>query len=368
MPAATEAERARFAAPLGDAEGPLLIIMPSWVGDIVMATPALRAFAARAERDGRRVEAIVRPGAAPLLAGLGLSATIELDLRGVGGLLRGARALRARRAGAALLLPNSFRAALAVALARVPCRMGYATDGRGMLLHRRIRRAKPRDPISAVDWYADLAAALLDTTVDDRSPRLVVTDAERSAADGLLADTGRAGSARSFVLMNPGANRTDKRWPAARFAAFGVRFAQRHGLGIVVTGSPKERVLTAEVAAACPGAIDLAARGVDLAALKGVIADAALLVSNDTGPRHIAIALGTPVVSLFGPTDHRWTTVVGAVERRLVAEPFLPAEESADRHAAHCAIDRISVGDALHAAEALLASPLPRRGVRGLGI
>ncbi|MHC5114978.1 MAG: glycosyltransferase family 9 protein, partial [Planctomycetota bacterium] len=81
---------------------------------------------------------------------------------------------------------------------------------------------------------------------------------------------------------------------------------------------------------------------------------AALLVTNDTGPRHLAAALGTPVVTLFGPTDHRWTTLADIRERRLLAEPFLPAELVADRHPKVCTIDRIEVEDVLAAAAGML--------------
>jgi len=343
-------------SPFGARDGSLLLLMPSWVGDVVMATPAVRAFSLAARAEGRVVDALVRPGSAPLLDGLSdadgtplLDSVIEVDLRGIAGLLRGTRQLRARRAAAAVLLPNSFRTALAACLAGIPHRLGYATDGRGLLLGRGIRRAKPRDPISTVDWYADLAEGLLGTMVGDRRPFLTVTAAQRTAAHSLVGSLDRR-----FVLLNPGANRIDKRWPAGNFARLAVALRNRFDVEVAVTGSPAESKVVSEVVAACPGAVNLVDRGIDLAALKGVIASASLLVSNDTGPRHIALALGTPTVSLFGPTDHRWTTIEGADERRLVAEPFLPVEECADRRAAHCAIDRIAVGDAIAAAAAIL--------------
>ena len=86
-----------------------------------------------------------------------------------------------------------------------------------------------------------------------------------------------------------------------------------------------------------------------------ILAGAALAVTNDTGPRHIAAALGTPVVSLFGPTDHRWTILPDIVERRILSEPFLPEEHLADRHPQRCRIDRITPDDVFAAASALLA-------------
>jgi len=123
----------------------------------------------------------------------------------------------------------------------------------------------------------------------------------------------------------------------------------------VITGSPGEReVLTSVHRAAKTPLIDLSERGVTLGSLKAVIQRAALVITNDTGPRHIAAALGTPVVTLFGPTDHRWTTLHDVRERILLAEPFLPEELVADRFPRACAIEKIAVGDVVVAAESLL--------------
>jgi len=125
-----------------------------------------------------------------------------------------------------------------------------------------------------------------------------------------------------------------------------------------VSGSPGERDLAGEVvqAARWP-VVNLVDRGVALGALKAVVARCALMITNDTGPRHVAAALGRPVVTLFGPTDHRWTTINHRRERILLAEPFLPESSIADRHASFCAIDRISVGDVLASAKSLLDDP-----------
>ena len=92
-----------------------------------------------------------------------------------------------------------------------------------------------------------------------------------------------------------------------------------------------------------------------IAALKPLLRDARLLVTNDTGPRHIAAALGTPVVSLFGPTDRRWTTIPFDDEIALDADPTLPEEEVANDHPDRCAIDRIDPGRVTDACDRLLA-------------
>ena len=101
---------------------------------------------------------------------------------------------------------------------------------------------------------------------------------------------------------------------------------------------------------------NLADGGLSLENLRGVVATCDVLLCNDTGPRHLAIATGTPTIALFGPTDHRWTLIPGAKERLLLAEPFLDADHVADRHPDACRIDRIAVGDVVHATTTTLES------------
>lgn len=329
----------------------VLVLCPSWVGDTVMATPVFRAI--RAARPGARIVAAARPGLDALLAGAPwIDECLPLDMRGAAGPLRAARRLAATGARAALLLPNSFRSGLTTRLARILVRVGYERDGRGWLLTHRLAVARSATPTPAVAYYARLAAFALGVETIDTRMELAVTGAEEAEADRVL-----DGLDAPFVLLNPGGNKETKRWPPARFARLAEALHEARGLRAAVTGAPAERDLLAEiVAAARTPIVDLAARGIGLGSLKAVLRRAEALITNDTGPRHMAAAIGTPVVSLFGPTDHRWTTLHCPHERELLAEPFLPAEFVADRHAALCAIDRIPVADVVFAVERLLGA------------
>jgi heptosyltransferase-2 len=334
----------------------LLIAFPSWVGDAVMATAVPAAIAA--ERPRTALSVAVRPPLQHLLDGLPWP-IIVADDRGPLGPWRAARILRraARPAPvAALLLANSFRRGLTVRLAGVARRVGYARDGRGILLTHAAPAPPRRVPLPLLEAYQRLCASALGGAVRLPPPRLVVTAAQEDRAAALL-----AGADGPLAVINPGANRADKRWPARCFARLAVELTLRLRLRVAVTGGPGERDLVRSVVAQARSGIpidlapiDLVERGVDLASLKGVLRRAAVLVTNDTGPRHIAAALGTPVVTLFGPTDPRWTTLPDAREHLLLAEPFLPAELSADRHPRACAIERITVTDALCAVTRLL--------------
>ncbi len=337
----------------------MLVICPSWVGDTVMATPALRAL--RVLRPAARLVAAVRPGIETLLAGCPfIDEFVAVETKALAGPWRLARRARAAAGGpidAALVLPNSFRSALAARLAGARRRIGYDRSARRFLLNDALDPGPRNQPVPAVEYYSNLAEHALGGGPIERRLELAITTGEREGASRIL-----TGVARPFVLLNPGANRADKRWPAERFGAVAARLAGELGLAAAVSGTPAEASIAAAVVAAAAqrgtAVADLAGRaGLDLGTLKAIIAEAALLVTNDTGPRHIAGALGTPAVALFGPTDHRWTTLPGVAERRLLAEPFLPETFVADRHAAFCAIDRIGVGDVVFAAAQLLRSP-----------
>ncbi|MGI9014615.1 MAG: glycosyltransferase family 9 protein [Phycisphaerales bacterium] len=334
----------------------LVIELPSWIGDTVMATPVLAH--ARACLPRARITGIMRPGLASLLEGCtDLDAMIEIDPRGLRGMRAMRNAVRGVRPDAVLLLRNSLRSAIIARLSGAALRVGYAGNGRSFLLTHVLDRKNADDAVvrSTVDDYAALTEFAFGCPIAEEhaSPGLRVDEESRRAARELLGDTtGR------YIVLNPGANRLDKRWPVDRFAAVADHFSKQ-GLSIVINGSPAELDLTSRACAAMTStrsAVNLAEHSMILATLKAVIDGAALLITNDTGPRHIAIALRTPIVSLFGPTDHRWTIVPGANEQRLLAEPFLPDELVADRHAKTCTMDRIAVADVIAASERALSA------------
>jgi heptosyltransferase-2 len=185
---------------------------------------------------------------------------------------------------------------------------------------------------------------------------LGTTPAEEREADELLARANIPPGA-ALALLNPGANDPAKRWPADRFAALADHLSQSHNLTVLLNGSPGEAELVATIGAACRVArpVQLPTLNINLGSLKAVIRRCRVMVTNDTGPRFIATAFGLPVVSLFGPTDHRWSTVPGrAPQVILTADPTLPETESANDHPDRCRIDRIELGAVVEACDRLL--------------
>lgn len=338
----------------------LLVIAPSWVGDATMATPTFRLV--REHLKGAFIGALVRPGIDQLLAGLDVFDEIHVaSPGGVMGPKHAAAKVRPRRYDTALLLTNSFSSALITRLAGIPTRIGYERDARGLLLTHTLDAPRRADgswaAISAVRYYHTLARTFLAPDADT-SPgcmELASTPEQSAASAEVLARAGLA-DAPGFAVLNPGGNDAAKRWPPDRFIEAARHIASRHGMRVLVNGSPGERDLVGQIAHACDG-VSLTDLGITLGSLKGVVARAALMLTNDTGPRHIAAAFGVPLVSLFGPTDHRWTvlpTRPGGPEAVLLADPTLPEDQLANDHPERCRIDRIQTQGVLDAIDRVM--------------
>jgi len=345
-----------------------------------MATPALRLI--RSRLPGATIGLLVRPGIDQLLSGYEPDKALYDEIHtarnsGVMGPKHTAHKVRAGRYDTALLLTNSFSTALSTRLAGIPRRMGYDRDGRGILLTHKLKAPKADKGyaiIPAVDyyWHAAMALLTLPDQIIDLAPgnaqgghhlpegttmELPVSDADDLAAHAVLASAGIEPS-QPFALLNPGGNNPAKRWPAERFAELADHLRETQGLTSLINASPAESDLADQIAGiAASRPINLARHGQTLGSLKAITARARLMVTNDTGPRHIAAALGTPLVSLFGPTDHRWTPIPtrpGAPEILLTADPSLPPSESANDHPERCKIDRIDLQRVIKAADELI--------------
>jgi heptosyltransferase II len=354
----------------------LLVVLPSWLGDAVMATPALRLL--RTNLPGSFIGGLMRPGLDELLAGSDLLDEMHVDrARGVMGPKLAANKLRPRRYDTALLLTNSFSTALITRLAFIPRRIGYDRDARGLLLTDKLRpdRTGPLAGlgiggftcVSAVDYYLRAAEAVFEGGELVRTaPRLelATTSAQDQAAADILKQA-RIAAGDRYAILNPGANNPAKRWPADRFAAVAAHLVGKHGMRVLVNGGPAEHALADEVIAGAArlGApeeklANLPKLGITIGALKALVRGAAVMLTNDTGPRHIAAARGTPVVTLFGPTDPRWTTLPagGSPSIEIVSDPTLPAELLADDHPERCRIEQIQTGEVLARVDEVLAA------------
>jgi heptosyltransferase-2 len=286
--------------------GRRVIRAPNHLGDVVAALPAIRA-------DGADV-LIVR-GLAPLLEMAGVGGEVLSFDRGPRGFLRAAGELRRRRYEEGVLLTPSFSAAWLLRWGGVRRLRGTATDGRSFLLNERVSTEALR-PHHRIDAYRlVLGAEPAEIVGAPRAHRLAAPE-ERVARWRALLPQGPG----ALVGFFPGANAPARRWPADRFSELARRIAEA-GARLVVMGGPGEAALTARVAAAVPGVLDTGGR-TDLVDLAALLSLCDLVVTNDTGPMHLAGAVGTPTVSLWGASDPDDVRQVGAPDVRVTGPPL----------------------------------------------
>ena len=311
----------------------LVILAPNWLGDAMMALPAIADV--RRAAAGARIAIAARPSVAPLFALVPeVDETIVLERRASIGDVASWRGIGAELANqrfeAALLLPNSIHSALIAKRAGIPERWGYRAPLRAGLLTRAIARGPA---VHQVEDYQRLVAAL-GFVNGAREPRIHVADSRRAAGERLLRDAGWDGRTPLVALAPGAAYGGAKRWPPQSFAELAASLAA-DGVSCVLLGSAADRETCRDVARAasafaradsaraaadppkCPACeggqatvIDVVGR-TDLPALAGLLTCCRALVTNDSGAMHLAAAAGVAVTAVFGPTNERATRPVG---------------------------------------------------------
>ena len=271
-----------------------VVIQTSFLGDTILTTPLLAQLAHRGP-----VDVVTTPAAASVLTGHpAVRQVIVYDKRGAHAGLFGFTTMTSRLKAAAYdtayLAQGSLRSALLVFAARIPERIGFATSSGSWLY------------TTKVAYRDDLhhAARLLllsrpngrEPTDEEMRPSLAPGAAERSVVDELLRSRGVEPGER-LIALAPGSVWATKRWPYYEQLARAIADAGR----IVVVGSADDRALAAEIVSAVPGAVDTTG-ALPLLASADLIGRCAVLVTNDSAPLHLASAMGTPTVAIFGPT------------------------------------------------------------------
>jgi heptosyltransferase-2 len=291
----------------------IALFLPNWVGDVVMATPAIHALHA-AFPDAALI-AICRPYVEEVLAGAPwFSEVIPCDKHGPRSqrLLAVARQLRQHKPEVAILFSNSLRTAIIARLGRAQRVIGYVRYGRSLLLTDRLWHQIDRhgryQPTPVLDDYNRLVTTLGVPDPGHRM-RLFTTTRDEVAAQAVW-ETNRLDVYSRVVVLNPGgAFGTAKHWPAESFAELARMLTQRLSCGVLVLCGPSERDQARKIVAASrsPHVFSVANQHLSLGLTKALIRRADLLITTDSGPRHFAAAFDRPVVTLFGPTHIRWT-------------------------------------------------------------
>ena len=291
----------------------IALFLPNWIGDAVMATPAVRAL--REHFHGAHLIGVVRPYIAAVLEGSPwLDELVFLDTKGRWSQRWPAVAaqLRRRAIDLAVLFPNSFRSALVAWAGQCRRRAGYVRIDRSWLLTESLEpvcdAGGRRRPSPAILAYNRLAEAVGCPTPSCRM-ELFTTSRDEAAANTVWQRAG-LDSHREVVCLNPGAAfGSAKYWPAEYFAVLARQLADRRSSGVLVLCGPAESKLAHSIVtqARHPAVHSLVDYALSIGLSKACVRRADLLITTDSGPRHIAAAFDRPVVTLFGPTHIAWT-------------------------------------------------------------
>lgn len=290
------------------------IFLPNWVGDVVMATPTLRALRKHFGRDATLI-GIMKPSVTEVLAGTSWLNEIWLyDDQAADPTLRwGAVVRRMYRAkfDVVVLLVNSFWPALMAWLARARERVGYVRYRRGFLLTLKHDPPSLRGrwlPYPTLDYYLYLAY-LLGAPEESPKMELAVTPGDALAADSVWRSLGLRLDGRIVAFNSSGAFGAAKLWPDEYFAELARRIVTALEYDILILCGPQERERATNIArlSGSPRVFTLAEQRPSIGLSKACVRRSRLLVTTDSGPRHFAAAFDVPVVSLFGPTHIRWS-------------------------------------------------------------
>ena len=312
--------------------GKIFIRATNWIGDAVMTTPAMGAV--RAAFPQAEIVVAANPVVTELLCHHpDCDRLLPYDKkgahRGIGGLLRFCGEIRKERFDLAILFQNAIEAAIMTTLAGVPRRAGYTTDCRALLLTHRVWGWRRARRLHHTDYYLNMLAGL---GIVGGHGRLLLrcTEEERSWARTQLGDG-------FWVAINPGATYgSAKRWFPERFAAVADAIAADFSARILLIGGPKEDRIGGEVAAKMRAQpLNLAGR-TSVRQLMALLSQCGLLVTNDSGPMHVAAAFDVPIVAIFGSTDHTTTSPLSSscriVRQPTDCAPCLKTECPTDHH------------------------------------
>ena len=291
----------------------IMVRATNWIGDAIMSLPALDAL--RDRFPDSEIVVVAKPWVAELYSNHPADFRIMVydapgEHQGRTGFRKLIAQLRQEHFDAAILLQHAFQAAWMAWRARIPVRIGYRTDGRGSLLTDPVRLPPPGYLGHQSSEYLELlfrVGLLPSRPAPVRAVRLAVTKTERRWAMEALKALGLSGP-RYFVALNPGASfGPAKRWPVERYAQLGDRLVGALGADVLVFGSKEERQLAEAVARAMQHTPVVLAGTTSLRQWMALTERCRLVVANDSGPMHVAAAVGAPVVAIFGSTSEAAT-------------------------------------------------------------
>jgi heptosyltransferase-2 len=339
-----------------DTDSKILVWLPSPMGDAVLCTPALRAI--RRHFDSAHITFFTNSVVAQVLSACNFNDAWITQRKNCPFAI--AWQLKQNRFTHAILFKNSFVSALAVFMARIPLRIGYAREGRSVLLTEKLLPPKLPDgrfhPAPMIDYYLAIAS-WLGADTSERQMELSVEAAEKEKLLEKLPEL-KNSTGPVIILVPGGAFGPSKCWPGDRFAQTADQLIEKYNATVVISvaANDTEKRIASEISRHSKHQlINLAERPVSIGQLKALFSTADLVIANDTGPRHIAIALGRKIVTLFGPNDPAWTETDCENEIQIVGDaPCAPCARPTCKETEHLCMKSITADSVVDAAKKLL--------------
>jgi lipopolysaccharide heptosyltransferase II len=295
----------------------ILIVNVNWIGDVIFSTPFIKSV--RDAYPESYIACLVHPRCADMLKGSPRIDEIiiydeEGQHKGVVGKLMLISYLRKISFDTAFILHRSFTKALLTLLAGIRERIGYPTKSRGMLLSQII--SLPEDEVHKVEYFLGLARAS-GIKVNEISYEFFVQAADRENINNFLKKHGITDKDRLVVLC-PGGNWGPKRWPKKNFAELADMLALGSSAKIVLSGAKKDSQLVEDIRRIMKNVPVISCGVTTLKELGALLERADLVVANDSGPMHLAVAMKSNVIALFGPTSPKLTGPYGKGNYRVM--------------------------------------------------
>ena len=295
----------------------ILIVNVNWVGDVIFSTPFIRAV--RDMYPDSHIACLLHPRCLDVLKdNPHLNEIIIYDEegshRGLLGKLRLILDLRRKGFDTAFLLHRSFTKALLTFLAGIGERIGYPSKRRAWLLTKIVE--EPDEDMHKVEYFLNIAR-VAGIPPKSLSYEFYITDAHRIAVDAFLKHSGIMQGDR-IVMLCPGGNWDPKRWPKENFARLGDMLIERFGVKVIISGAKKDVQLADDIRKAMEWTPVISAGRTSLGELGALFEKASVVIANDTGPMHLAIAMKANTIALFGPTSPRLTGPYGEGHYRVI--------------------------------------------------
>jgi len=298
----------------------ILIVSVNWIGDVLFTTPFIKAV--REAYPDSHIACLIHPRCAEILdTNPKVNELILYDEEGIHRSLAGKitliSALRKKAFDTAFILHRSFTKALITYLAGIGERIGYATKHRTWLLT--LAAKEPPAGTHKVEYFLGLARSAGIELKGQPSYEFFVEDRDRKFISDMLG--GRSvEDADKLVVLCPGGNWDPKRWPKENFASLGDMLAGKLGLKIVISGAAKDAGLADSIAKMMRSKPVITCGATSLASLAALFEKASLVIANDTGPMHLAVAVGAKTIALFGPTSPAITGPYGQGNYRVISK------------------------------------------------